>query len=246
MDIRFSLIFPFRERLNYLMHLLTTIRTATSNLGGIEVLIAADNDDPVLTIDKMEDIEREYKDINLRFFYGDRSIHFTKDYINPLARIAKGRFIMTINDDSEFITPDWDEILYNRLDEACSKLGDDIIYAMISDGKNQGSFSCWPIQSREAVKATGKFFNEKFYCWGPDVAIASVYKRLSQATGKQRIIKVPEVVVDHNSGHTGRRSFDSNFEYFRAIHDGIPNEYTSQDEQEEVAELNNYLNSKQT
>lgn len=244
MGIKFSIIFPSRGRRLLLMNVLATIGLYTKHLDAIEVLIAVDNDDEEMHSKRLDGFEDRHSDMNLKFYVFDRSIHFTKDYINPLARMAKGRFIMVINDDSEFTTPNWDILLYEALDARCKELGDDIIYGMVRDGLDNPTFSCWPIQSKEAVKVAGQFFNEKHYIWGTDQAISGVYKKLSKKLNEQRMVKIDNVVIDHNSGHTGRREFDKNFEYFRAICDALPEPYTVSDEDADAQKLYEYIITK--
>jgi hypothetical protein len=74
----------------------------------------------------LPDYENKYAKLNIKFFIVDRSDHFSKDYYNFLSLKANGRWIMCVNDDSEFITEGWDTIINTEMSKAGDEFGDDI------------------------------------------------------------------------------------------------------------------------
>lgn len=214
---KISLITPMRGQHDLFENLMATLQKNTANPSDIEVLICLDEDDKQST-DRINEWKDKYSFINLDFLTSTRSEHFTKDYVNALAREARGRFVMNINVDSEFVTPNWDEIIYDDMARACEQAGDDFFLGLVKDGlvrhnedKLYPNFSCWPIVSKKSIDCLGYFLDERFKIWGPDHFIAIPYRRLN------RLVSLTHVKIDHNSVHAGRRKDDGNFTRFHEI-----------------------------
>lgn len=243
MGIRFSLLLAFRQRVHRLKELIDSLLNTTKNIDSIELFLAVDEDD----VDGLEYLKNtEHKFIRYSVF--KRSEHFTKDYLNPLAREANGRWLINLNDDSVFMTKDWDEIVYNRMDNEAKAHGDDIFLGLVKDGMIRTGenerfphFSSWPVVSKESVNALGYLFNEKFYIWGVDHFIADVYRRIG------RLVSLTDVHIDHNSHHNKRREkdeFDVNYDRFCAIETIHGFSITEDLVENEAVKFINYLKTK--
>lgn len=204
-----SLITPTRNRPNDLTHLLDTLMDTTANPEFIEVLFAVDKCDPVM-LPLLTDYERKYAKLNIKFFVVDRSDHFSKDYYNFLSLNANGRWIMCINDDSEFITPGWDAIINADMCKAAEEYGDDILLGIVTDGmerhgqlKIRPDMSCWVMSSKEYVTLMHGLLIEEIYTWGGDYWIGRVFEFVRSGSRKVYILNV---AIEHNSHHAnGRR-----------------------------------------
>lgn len=215
--IKFSLITPLRNQHDLFETLMHTLKNSTENPKEVEVLICVDDDD-IPTINKTETWKEKYTFTNLEFFIVKRSEHFTRDYVNFLAKKAQGRFVMNINADSEFVTHHWDDRIYKAMDKACQSSGDEVWMGLVKDGLRRDgedklfpNFSCWPLVSKSSIDFLGYFLDERFKIWGPDHFIVQPYRRLN------RLVSLTHVLIDHNSVHSGKRVSDGNFERFHKI-----------------------------
>ena len=197
----------------------SVINTA-ADLKTIEMLIVIDTDEP-----RKEDFYKvidHYKQIfTIRTWEVERSEHFTKDYLNFLADKADGRWIIPINDDSEFQDKDWDIIIHECMNNASKETKDDILLGLTRDeiprkGENERfpHFSCFPVIPKSVVNAQGFLWDPRCIVWGPDHVIASVFRQLA---GTSRLVSLTHVTIGHKSAHTGRRKVHENYQRFREI-----------------------------
>lgn len=207
---KISLILPFKERFHLLDNMIASVKATCKNKSDIEMILGIDNNDSqcLALKDKYEEL---HKDISLKFLLCEPSEHFCRSYFNPCARAAQGRYVIVINDDSQFMTKHWDEIVYRRMSQACDHDGDDIHLGMIKDGIPRVGedpllphFTCWVCVSKEAINALGYVYNEKFYMWGVDHFVGDVYKYIN------RRVSLIQVFIDHISAHTGKDVDDKN------------------------------------
>ena len=100
----------------------------TSSFEDVEILINYDNDDEETNLFK-----NRIFNSNVKFFSGARphSLHTT---INKMARQSQGRFLIGVNDDIEFLTEGWDEIILDKVESFKSEkqIKDDVIYCKSS------------------------------------------------------------------------------------------------------------------
>ncbi len=214
--IKISLVTALRGQHDIFENLLNSIVKNTQRLNEIELLVCIDGDDN--DTQKMISRWTLLCPIHTRFFIVERSEHFTRDYINYLAKMADGRFVMNINADSEFVTPNWDEHVYARMEIACRQSKDDIWLGLVKDGLVRTGedpkfphFTCWPIVSKASIDTLGYFLDERFKIWGPDHFIAAVYRRAN------RLVSLTNVLIEHNSVHNHRRPDDGNYARFHQI-----------------------------
>ncbi len=197
-NVKFSIVFPTRERINLLKELLDSIQKNTANLSEIEVLIAVDEDD----IDTMSFLG--HSDFSfIRIFPVKRSLNFSRDYYTYLAKHSIGQWIITINDDCQFVTKDWDVIAYEILKDKSR-----IIYGWIEDNiegwraKGHGNYCCFPLQGRKGFEALGFIFPERIPTWGADIHAKNLYDKVN------RVVILP-FTIKHFCHHNRTREQDN-------------------------------------
>ncbi len=239
--MNFTLIIAFRERIELLLTMLKTLVENSANINLIEVFLAIDNDDQI-TLNSIPKIKAQYPFVH--FFVNQQSIYFTRDYINPLAKLARGRFVINGNDDMEFVTKGWDRVVYDRMHEASLIYGDEIMLGIVKDGliregdQKKPDFSCWPIVSKKSIEYLGYFVDEAFYVWGVDQILAQLYRKID------RVVYMTDVLIAHNSGHANRRPFDKNHAKFCEIHRKYPATFTIERLNAEADRLMQYIERK--
>tara|TARA_A100001201_G_scaffold137361_1_gene127191 strand:- start:1156 stop:1872 length:717 start_codon:yes stop_codon:yes gene_type:complete len=189
--MNFSILLNTRKRISYLENLISSVMFKTSSFENVEILINYDNDDEETNLFKSRIFYP-----NVKFFSGARphSLHTT---INKMARQSQGRFLIGVNDDIEFLTEGWDEIILDKVESFKSdrKIKDDVIYCKSSctsvDHVDTLPYGSCPIVSLEAVKCIDKFLYEEFLGLGGDSSIYRVYAELD------RVVDVSEVTFDH-------------------------------------------------
>lgn len=189
--MKFSILLNTRDRVRYLENLLYSLIVKTKNLQDIEVLVNYDDDDSV-----SHSFAQNEFNLNIKFFKNPRphSLHST---INLMAKEAKGQYLIGVNDDIEFITQDWDEIMLNKIEcfKTSNKIKDDIIYCKTSctsvDHDPNAPYGSCPVVSKEAIDAIGLFLYEEFVGLGGDSSIYRVYAAVD------RVVDVSEVYFDH-------------------------------------------------
>lgn len=195
--IRFSIVFPSRQRTGLLHNLLESIKNNSKNIDKVEVLIAVDKDDQV-TFNYL--IHAKYSFVKV--FQVERSLNFSRDYYTYLAHQSKGRWIITANDDCIFETPEWDEIAYNTLKDYPG-----VIYGWIQDGidgfraKGHGNYCCFPLQGRAGFEALGYIFPPRVPTWGADIWAKNLYDQIDS------VVEIP-ITLRHWCHHNQTRDQD--------------------------------------
>jgi len=208
-DIKFSLIFPTRERCELVKKLLSSILKNTANLQEIEVLIAIDNDDKE-SLDTIANLGYQF----VKIFTVSRSLNFSRDYYTYLAKQSTGKWIITINDDCVFETPRWDEKAYEALKD---KSG--VIYGWIEDGlggwraKGHGNYCCFPLQGRTGFEALGYIFPTRVPTWGADIWAKNLYDQINS------VVTIP-ITIRHYCHHNQTRDQDAVSK--RIAHNQVP------------------------
>ena len=250
--IKISLITPTRNRPDDLKRLLHSIENTTSDPSQIEILFYVDDDDKV-TLDLYKAYEQTYQDFNIKFHIGPRSDHFSKDYYNFLAKKARGRWVMAINDDSVFITEDWDSIIIEKMELAAKKIGDDILLGIVQDGMvregedaRRPTMSCWLLSSKEYINLMGGLLLEEIYTWGGDYWLGRVFTKVQ---GGRRKIYILDVFIEHNSHHANPRREKQipqpeSFAHFQRIEKEHPSTFDNSKIPGKLKIINDYLNGK--
>lgn len=197
---KFSIVFPTRERVKLLDRCLHSIMDTAYDLKDIEILIAVDEDDTA-TLDYVNNLAIFPHGI-LNWFIVKRSLNFSKDYYSYLASMARGQWIITANDDAEFVTKDWD-----RLAEQVLKHQPGVVYGWIEDelgewrAKGHGDYCCFPLFGREGVETLGYVFPSDIPTWGADIWAKNLY----DAVGS--VITLP-ITIRHHCHHNRTREQD--------------------------------------
>lgn len=196
----FSILFPTRERLPLLESLLASIATNTS--GAVEVLAAVDDDDRI-TLPALARLRKQY--LFARFVVGQRQTNFSEGYYNRMAREASGDYLIACNDDCEFMTPGWDKIARDLLEEYLSDKPDRICYGWVEDDlpNRPAGYSCFPLLTKEAVKALGWYFPPTITTWRADFYLWEIFKMA------QRICDLSAIRIAHKCFHNGTRERDN-------------------------------------
>lgn len=213
----FSLIFPTRNRIRKLTNCLNSIYKKTSDKKNTEVLIAYDDDDEV-TKAVVEPLCKDFKDINLRMFMYPREINKHK-YYNYLLKHSTGENIITLNDDTEFLTDKWDIIARDKIKAFLTKYPDGIYYGYIEDllenaSTRHGTYCCFPLISRKVTELLGFIQDESFLGGGADIHMGNLMHEI------QRTIDMKNIVIDHISFHNYKdmpsdRTYDEAWEGYR-------------------------------
>ncbi len=200
--MNFSLILPTRGRQFLMSTLLETIKVTTNRIEEVELLVAVDNDDEE-TLKRLPQWKVLYPFTT--FYQLQRATNFSVDYYNYLAKLAKGDFIIALNDDIEFRTKNWDWIINSKLQQYFHPTrADKICYGWLDDGyRHPQGFCCFPLLTRQAYEVLGYFFPEELPTWGADCELFYIFRNLD------RVCKIPEVLLQHISPHTGFREADA-------------------------------------
>ena len=201
-EIDFSIIFPSRDHQELLINLISSISRNTADISRIEVLIAIDACDA-----NMNDFINTHKYSFVKFFKVQRSLNFSRDYYNYLCNQSRGRWVIGCNDDTEFMTKDWDKHAKESLEKYLQG-GQNIVYGWIEDmlGTHRmtqyGNYSCFPLLGREGINALGYFFPTDIPTWGADIWTEQLYRNVG------RIVQLP-IVIKHISIHNNLRAPDA-------------------------------------
>lgn len=199
--IKFSILFPTRERPELLSRLLNSIALKTANLQSIEVLVAIDEDD------KSYDDEIELRDYQfLKVFRVKRSLNFSRDYYTYLFKQSLGKYIIVCNDDCVLETQNWDLTIAPMLDEYIGD-GPNIVHGWIEDGlgtfraRGHGEYCCFPLFGRDGVQALDAIFPARIPTWGADIWTKRIYDTIG------RVIHLP-ITLRHYCYHNNTRPQD--------------------------------------
>ncbi len=196
-EIKFSIVFPTRERTDLLYKLLSSIQKNTYDLSEVEVLIAVDVDD-IATQHFLSSQNYTF----VKMFLCERSLNFSRDYYSMLAQNSRGKWIITANDDCEFETPNWDLIAFRTLKDQSG-----VIYGWIQDGidgfraQGHGNYCCFPLQGRAGFEALGYIFPSRIPTWGADIWAKALYDQIDA------VVEVP-ITIRHFCHHNKTREQD--------------------------------------
>ena len=218
--MKISLVLPFRERTKLLSEMFESLIDTAADINNVEVLIVIDDNEP--RRDTFLDIVNKAREsLSVEVVTVPRSEHFTKDYINPLARRARGRWVIAINDDCDFKTIGWDVEIDRAMTAHIDKTRDEIFIGLLGDElprpdreKKYPKFSCWTVVPKAVIDALGYLWDERCYVWGPDHIIAKVFRQLAD---ERRLVSLTHVTIGHKSTHTGRRDVHENQSRFAEI-----------------------------
>ncbi|WP_433364068.1 glycosyltransferase family 2 protein [Streptosporangium sp. CA-115845] len=151
-----SVLLPSRRRPESLVDSIGSLRVMADNPDGLEILVAADPDDP----DTAVAAERSRAICWVApTRYGYHRLH---EYANHLARLASGEWLLLWNDDARMLTPGWD----SRVEEADRG----VLWPAHNDSHLLDIF---PIVHRSIVETLGHFsLSPHCDSWMQDIATA--------------------------------------------------------------------------
>lgn len=154
-----------------------------------EIIVKIDSDDT----ETLNWLNLAPKLDNLYFIVGPRKKGYQSLIlsIDDMTHMAHGKYILGIADDAVFSTPNWNNILEE-------KLTDFKFYFPKSrwpEGENQEWDTCWAIYPRKVVELWGDV--------GPHTLIDMWFRRLGERAGHKAwgldlIEKIPEINIDHS------------------------------------------------
>lgn len=198
---KFSILCPTRERLQEFKRYIESIRNTTKHPENIEILVVCD-DDHLPTIDNIQSLQKEYPQLNIRYFLRKRTIYLNKDYYNWLAQYARGDYLWISADDLRFLIEGWDEIILQIVNDYLIFKKDRIVCFGIKDNTPKPSqhlpkFPCFPMFTKECYKALGFLLHPEIPTWGADYLIYQLYNKIGRF---ERIEN--KVYLNHISPHT--------------------------------------------
>ena len=192
--MNFTLFLNSRGRPKQLLHLIETYDYNAKYPELIEMFIRCDEDD-LPTIEALKDLDKRGT-FQFKVIVGPRPYNLATT-MNEMALMGKGQYLFILNDDSEMVTKDWDELVLIRIAEykKLNNIKDDILYVSIPDNsvdKIRGlHYASFPIISRAAVQVMGFFLYECFVGLGGDSAIHRVFDKID------RVVMMDDVYIDH-------------------------------------------------
>jgi hypothetical protein len=196
-----SVLVPTRGRPRNCKRLIANIQDTVSDINNIEVLFAYDKDDS-LTIRELSGIPTLNKPY--KFFGKDRSDHLNRDYYNDLASKASGLYLFAIGVDVEIKTKNFDLLLEKKIEEYLKNKSDRLAYIQVSEDGSEAKHPCFPLITKECFDLTHMYFHPQLLSWGADRCLYEIYSN----NDIKRILKIPEVHIEHLSYHDGSGQYD--------------------------------------
>lgn len=162
-DPLISVLLPSRGRPASLAKSVASLRDAADNPRRLEVLVAADPDDPD-TADAAREAGARVQVARER--HGYHRLHL---YVNALAELATGAWLLLWNDDARMLTPGWD----SRVAEAAP--------GVLWPAHNGSPFlNVFPVAHRNVIERLGHFsLSPHCDSWAQDVAeAAGIHRRI--------------------------------------------------------------------
>lgn len=197
----FSILVPTRNRPDLLQNLINSITKTTKDINSIELLIAWDYDDK-----SMWQFIKTFSSLSWVRFYGRvRGKNMAKDYHNWLYEKSTGEIIIVGNDDIEFQTTHWDEVILQGVENR--KNADELIY-INSNENNLGSgyvapWASFPILSRKTCQVLGYCMNPCYCGYSADEFLWRVFTMAGREINMKSCI-----VIQHLHSSLGKRNRD--------------------------------------
>jgi hypothetical protein len=203
-NVDISVMFPTRGRPASLERSLKTLLERTVDINSIEVLLAVDRDDQS-TIDHCLNIIRPWLEsihCSYKFLQFDR-LGYSRlhQYLNELAKHARGDWLFFYNDDAVMETVSWDEVVREHRNEFC---------LLRAETNHEHPYAIFPILPREWVNITGSFSQHQLNdAW------------ISQIAWMLDIVKTIPVMITHERFDLTGENQDSTYQQ-RQVFEGNP------------------------
>lgn len=204
--VNISLLLPTRGRPNLVYQLLNSVTATTCNPKGLEVVLYIDEDDlgsheisyPALSVVKLIRPRNTMGNINRACY-----------------EASSGRYVMVLNDDVVFRTPNWDVAVLN----ATALFPDDIALVYGNDLLLRRHLATFPIVSRTVCELIGGICPPTYERVFIDVHLLDIFKRLSRL-GYPRIVYLKDVIFEHMHFWKGKDRFDETYRRSHGRMDG--------------------------
>lgn len=195
-----SIILNSRGRVNLLKNLISSIVRTSNNLSEIELFVCVDNDDTETT-NEIPILEQMYGQW-VRFGIVTRCPNLNYNF-NLIFPHLRGKYVMIVNDDIEFINNGWDTNAVNTLNQYCKDKNCQIVYGRTNDNSvdKSGNYASFPIISSEAIKTLGYVMSVKYLSHGADVELYRIFDAV------KKVCDV-DVQIDH-TGHNTLQAVNS-------------------------------------
>jgi hypothetical protein len=116
---------------------------------------------------------------------------------------SRGKFVMLMNDDVIFRTPDWDM----AVGLACRSFSDEIALVYGNDLYQRGGVGTFPVLSRTLCQLMEGVCPPEYKCSHIDTHIYDIFRKLARL-GHKRYIYLPEVIFEHMHFEVGKSVID--------------------------------------
>jgi hypothetical protein len=196
-DVDISLLVPTRGRVELVGRLVQSLIDTTTDLARIELVLYIDDDD-------LE--SQQWADDRMRVIKVVGPAATMGTYNSVCLKASSGRVVVLLNDDVVVRSQDWD----TRVLELDRRFDDQVYLGYGDDCLKRHRVSTFPILSRATCDLLREPYDRAYRGALIDYHLFDVFKRLARR-GHDRIVFLPDVVVDHLHYRTGRAPFDETY-----------------------------------
>lgn len=241
--MRISITCPTRGRLKSLDRFIKSAFDMAYEPDKVELLFAYDSDDYETRDFFLETWKPNIKVIEVPITEEDvrEGLNIHQRYFNPLARISRGKYVWGTGNDVEFITPNYDKIIEEEVENFLIDKPDRLVYVVINHDELVSSvpWCAFPITTIESVMTIGGTMPKEITSWGADRWMWEIYSHLCEP----RILNIADkIAVKHWSFHTGRKHGEEEVDKGRSIGDMVMNRLSTKVLNLNLNQAQNYVN----
>lgn len=175
--MRLTITCPTRSRLSSVERFIQSAFDLAADPDNIELIFSHDSDDPETEeFFKQEKYRRDniiVRNVPMTPEIEAEGINIHDLYFNPSARMARGNYVWGTGNDVEFVTPEYDLILEEEIENFLVDKPDRLVYvvinhdALVSDIK----WCAFPVTTKESVETIGGTMPNEITSWGADKAM---------------------------------------------------------------------------
>jgi len=197
--VKIALLCPSRERLNLKLTLISSIITTVKDINNVSLYLGVDEDDPTREITLKIASAIPFVKIVTFEKTPNEKINIHKLW-NICARASTEEIIAMIGDDMIFRTQNWDEKIISQFENGPK---DNILLVYGNDGHRNGELCVNAFTHRKYMDINGVFLREEFIANWVDNWLQQVFTALN------RIVYLPDVLIEHNHWVFGGREIDN-------------------------------------
>lgn len=204
---KISLLIPTSDRKKLFTNCIESIRRTTTYKENIELIVIVDLENSS-TRQYVQEVVDSYKDLNIRVLVRPQSELLNADYYNWASDQSNGDLVWIFADDLEITAFDWDTAVNREVASWSNKYPDRIFCINMRDNTPSPShkmpkFPCFPMFTREAIKALGFTLHPKPKNWGVDYINFQIFQPID------RILNIQDRnYLNHISYHTHQVEVD--------------------------------------